>query len=568
MGHPLRDLLESLDGRSYGAYAALKGRAFTIGPLALRLTRVQADPYAAPSALRLDVDATKPELPEWARGTADQRRATADFLHRVVEDRLPTNRVDPRQGSGKMGHLAIARVGQEVLERMAVEVTPEGAVTFRISVGLPARGRRLLGRDCANLFFDVIAQALKRTIRVDLEALQAHVRAVEDQVALRAGLAERGLIAFIADGSVLARASGADDAPLADAVPFVAPEGLAIELPRPHGPALRGLGIREGVTVIVGGGYHGKSTVLQALARGVYDHIPGDGRERCVTRATATSIRAEDGRSVAGVDLRAFIGQLPGGRDTARFYSADASGSTSQAAAIVEALELGAEVLLIDEDTAATNFMIRDARMRRLVPAEGEPITPFIDRVRQLADRGISSVLVIGGAGDYLDVADTVVRMHGFEPIDATARAAEVAAAIPLGESAPRAPGPWPEAAPRVMNPATLDPRKGKHDARVRAIHPGLLEFGETEIDLGALAQLVDGAQTKLIADVLLYLSKGLCDGHRDVAALLDLVDQTLDEGLATVAAYEAVDRARPRRFEIAGALNRLRTLRLMDRGG
>lgn len=564
MGHPLRDLLEKIDGRSYGAYKALKGEAYTIGPLGLRMTRVQADPYAAPSHLRIDVAETKPPLPEWAVGTPDQRRATADYLHRIVEARLPTNRVDPRQGSGKMGHLAIAQVGQEVLQRSAVEVSPEGALIIRISLGLPARGRRIQGRGCATLLFDVVAQALKRTIRVDLDALAAHVHAVEDQVALRAGLEAQGLIAFIADGSVLARASGADDTPMADAVPFVAPAGLAVELPRPHGPPVRGLGVKAGVTVIVGGGYHGKSTVLQALARGVYDHIPGDGREICVTRASAVSIRAEDGRPIAGVDLRPFIGALPGGRDTARFVTEDASGSTSQAAAIVEALEAGGDVLLVDEDTAATNFMIRDARMRRLVPADGEPITPFIDRVRQLAERGVSSVLVIGGAGDYLDVADTVIRMHGFEPIDATAQAAEVAAAIPLGESAPRAPGPWPAAAQRVPNPATLDPRKGKHAARVRAITPRLLQFGESEIELGALAQLVDGGQTRLIADVLLYLAKGICDGHRSVSEILDLIEATLDEGLVTVAAYEAVDRARPRRFEIAGALNRLRTLRLM----
>lgn len=567
MGHPLRDLLEKIDGRSYGAYNDLKGKAFTIGPLGLRMTRVQADPYAAPSHLRIDVAETKPPLPAWAISTPDQRRATADYLHRVVEQRLPINRVDARRGSGKSGHLAIAQVGQEVLDRTAVEVGADGAIIVRLSLGLPARGRRVMGRGCASLLFDTIAQALKRSIRVDLDALQAHVHAIEDQVALRAALPEHGLVAFIADGSCLPRVSGADDAPMDDAILFVAPDSLAVELPRPHGAPIRGLGVKAGVTVIIGGGYHGKSTVLQALARGVYDHIPGDGRELCVSRASAVSIRAEDGRSIAGVDLRPFIGELPGGRDTARFETGDASGSTSQAAAIVEALEVGADVLLVDEDTAATNFMIRDARMRRMVPADSEPITPFIDRVQQLAERGVSSVLVIGGAGDYLDVADTVIRMHAFKPVDATARAAEVAAEIPLGESAPQAPGPWPQGAARVPNPATLDPRKGKHAARVRAITPKLLQFGEGEIELGALAQLVDGAQTRLIADALLYLAKGVCDGHRDLATLLDLLDATLDEGLSTIAAYEAVDRARPRRFEIAGALNRLRGLSLMVKG-
>ena len=564
MGHPLRDLFEYLNGRSYSSYKGMKGESYTIGPLGLRMTRVQADPYAAPSQLRIDIAETKPPLPEWAISTPDQRRATADYLHRFAEARLPIKRVDPKRGSGKEGHLDIAPIGPEVLERTAVRVGADGSVIFRISLGLPARGRRIQGKVCTTLFFDIIAQAFKRTMRVDLEALAAHIHVIEDQVALRNSLADHGLVGFIADGSVLPRMSGVDQRPLFDAVPFVAPETLAITLDRPHAGPIRGLGIPAGVTVIVGGGYHGKSTVLQALSRSVYDHKPGDGREMCVTRSSAVSIRAEDGRAVSGVDLRPFIADLPGGRDTAQFYTADASGSTSQAAAIVEALEAGANTLLVDEDTAATNFMIRDARMRRLVPSDGEPITPYIDRVRQLAANGVSTVLVIGGAGDYLDVADAVIRMDAFVPYDVTAQAKAVAAELPLGDAAPRAPGPWPEAVRRVPNPASLDPSRGKHSERVYAITSRLLQFGPNEIELGALSQLIDGAQTRMIADALLYLARGIGDGKRDLVALLDLVDETLDEGLETVAAFEAVDRARPRRFEIAGALNRLRVLTLM----
>ena len=264
-------------------------------------------------------------------------------------------------------------------------------------------------------------------------------------MALRAQLHQRELIAFLAEGSMLPRRSGADPRPLAAALPLQVPAALAVELQAPHAGTLRGFGIRAGVTLIVGGGYHGKSTLLQALALGVYDHLPGDGRERCVSAEELVSVRAEDGRAVRGVCLTPFIGALPLGRDTSFFDSDDASGSTSQAAAIVEALEAGATGLLIDEDTAATNFMIRDARMRRLVPGEHEPITPFIDRVRQLwEERGVSSVLVVGGAGDYLDVADSVIRMDAYQPRDVTARAREVAAAQPLGDAAPRAPGAWP----------------------------------------------------------------------------------------------------------------------------
>jgi predicted ABC-class ATPase len=285
-----------------------------------------------------------------------------------------------------------------------------------------------------------------------------------------------------------------------------------------------------------------------------------------VTDADTVTIRAEDGRSVRGVDLRAFISSLPLGRKTDRFDTADASGSTSQAAAIIEALEVGACAMLVDEDTAATNFMIRDVRMRRLVPAEKEPITPYIDRVRQLRDeRDVSSVLVVGGAGDYLDVADTVIQMEEYRPRDVTDRAGEVAEALTLGESSPQAPGAWPEHAPRVPEPRSLDPSRGRREERVRSVKTRAIEFGTEEIDVSLLYQLVDPAQCRMIGDVLLELARGLCDGKRNVPELLDSVEAEISgRGLEAVCAGTFGDRARARRYEIAAALNRLRSLRLV----
>jgi predicted ABC-class ATPase len=349
------------------------------------------------------------------------------------------------------------------------------------------------------------------------------------------------------------------------AIPLEVPATLARELEAPHAGRVRGLGIRAGVTLIVGGGYHGKSTLLSALALGVYDHIPEDGREQCVTREDTITIRAEDGRSVRGVDLRPFISSLPLGRRTDRFDTEDASGSTSQAAAIVEALEVGARALLVDEDTAATNFMIRDARMRRLVPSEQEPITPYIDRVQQLHDEhGVSSVLVVGGAGDYLDVADTVIQMEEYRPRDVTRPAGEVAASLPLGEASPRAPGPWPVSSPRVPDPQGLDPSRGRRGERVRSVKTRSIEFGTEEIEVALLYQLVDPAQCRMIGDVLLELARGLCDGKRDIPGLLDSVETRIAErGLEAVCANTFGDRARARRYEIAAALNRLRSLKL-----
>ena len=557
--------LERIDGRSYPAYKDLQRRAYPLGADRLTFEHVQGDPFAAPSRIRIDIPAGVARLPAWATANADARRATADFLHRAILRALAGAR--HRSGSGKSGLLEIAPLGQEVLERSAVHVEPGGDLRLRLTVGLPAAGRRILGRSARELLAERLPSALDRVFpQPDLAALENHVRCVEDQVVLRDQLAELGLIAFLPEGSVLPRRSGVDMRPMPKAVPLEVPESLRFELEAPHVGKLQGLGIPCGVTLIVGGGYHGKSTLLSVLALGVYDHIPGDGRERCVTVADAVTIRAEDGRSVRGVDLRPFIGQLPLGRNTERFDTDDASGSTSQAAAIVEALEAGAGVFLVDEDTAATNFMIRDSRMRELVPTEKEPITPYLDRVRQLWDeRGVSSVLVVGGAGDYLDVADTVVQMEDYRPRDVTARAREVAKRLPLGDAAPRAPGAWAAPLPRVPEPRSLDPSRGRRAERVRSVKTRAIEFGEEEIDVALLYQLVDPAQCRMIGDVLLVLSRGLCDGRRSIPELLDAIDARIEsEGLEALVARGSGDRSRVRRFEIAAALNRLRSLRLV----
>ncbi len=560
----LRGLLHRIDGRPYGFYKDLRRESYQIGPWELRFDHVQGDPFAAPTRVHLQLPADYVRLPDWAQENVDARRASADYLQRGVRRELLG--VPRRGGSGKSGLLEIARPGQEVLERTGSHVRSGGAVDLRVTVGLPAAGRRIRGRQASELLLETLPQALDRVVQgIDEAELRRWVQTVEDQVALRSQLEGSGLVAFLAAASVLPRSSGADDRPLRDALKLEVPEALQSELVAPHAGRLKGLGIPGGVTLIVGGGYHGKSTLLQALALGVYDHIPGDGREACVTCADAVTIRAEDGRAVRSVDLTPFIRDLPLGRQTERFDSEDASGSTSQAAAIVEALEAGASALLIDEDTAATNFMIRDARMRRLVPREKEPITPYLDRVRQLwEERGVSSVLVVGGGGDYLDVADRVIQMDSYEPFDATERARAVALELPLGEAAARVPGPWSPAVPRIPDARSFDPSRGRRAERVRSVKTRTIEFGREEIDVSLLYQLVDPAQCRTIGDILLLLSRTLCDGKKSVSELLDTIDAQIEAGgLERVAERGFGDRARPRRYEIVAALNRMRSLRM-----
>ena len=558
--------LKRIDGRPYGYYKDLRGRSYPLGPYRLHFDHVQADPFAAPSRIRLDVPARRAGLPDWSCRTGDARRAGADFVHRTLLRALPA--LGDRSGSGRSGLLDIMAVGQQVLDRTAVLVRCDGGLQARLRVGLPAAGRRILGHEAARLLASRLPQVLDRVFdELDVQGLRRHVRGVEDQVALRSQLPGKGLVAFLAEGSVLPRRSGADERPMRTGLPLRVPGALATELRAPHAGALRGLGVPAGVTLVAGGGYHGKSTLLAALAKGVYDHVPDDGRDRCVSLAQAVGIRAEDGRAVRGVDLRPFINALPFGRRTDRFETDDASGSTSQAAAIVEALEAGAAAFLIDEDTAATNFMIRDARMRRLVPNDKEPITPYLDRVRQLWDeKRVSSVIVAGGAGDYLEVADTVIHMDEYVPRDVTRRAREIARELPQPSSAPRAPGPWGASQPRRPDPRSLDPSRGRKPERVRSVRTRAIEFGSEEIDVSLLPQLVDAGQCRMIGDVLLRCARGLCDGKRSLPELLDRIDAEIERnGLEALTEHGFGDRARARRFEIAASLNRLRSLRLTE---
>ncbi|MFP4623357.1 MAG: P-loop domain-containing protein, partial [Gemmatimonadota bacterium] len=385
-----------------------------------------------------------------------------------------------------------------------------------------------------------------------------------------AQLRDHRLIAFVAEGAALPRRSGIDDRPLERerVVPFRPPESLAVTLEAPNSGRIKGLGVPEGVTLIVGGGYHGKSTLLRALERGVYDHVPGDGRERVVTVDTAVKVRAEDGRRVAGTDISNFIGRLPGGDDTTHFHTENASGSTSQAAAIVEALEVGATALLLDEDTSATNFMIRDARMQRLIAAEHEPITPFIDRARQLhREGGISTVVVVGGSGDYFDVADTVVAMREYVPGEVTAEARSIADALATERTAEG--GPWKAIRRRCPQPRSIDASRGRRSVSIRVRARDRVDFGTRTVELAAVEQLVETAQTRAIANALVWGRERGIDGANDLATAVAEVMAAIErEGLVAIHPHGIGELAAFRRFELAAFLNRLRTLRVEDAAG
>ena len=562
----LRETLRAIDGRGYKAYRDIAG-AWSIPGATVFVDHVQGDPFASPSRLRLRVDQVAAQWPASLFANRARRVAFEDHLARRVRDAIG-DVVAGRRRSGKSGAVFVDAGQQAVLERNAA--TACGAfVEVRLEVGLPAAGRRVLAGEAEALLCADLAELADR-------ALHAHARAIEEatlaadtaenQLALQQQLDERALVAFVADGAVLPRAAGHSQRVMdVGAVPFEAPPSLRVALDVPHAvdgaTSITGMGIPCGVSLIVGGGFHGKSTLLQALERAVHPHLPGDGRERVATHRTATKIRAEEGRPVTGCDIHAFIDDLPGGRSTRRFSTADASGSTSQAAAIVEAIEAGSQLLLLDEDTSATNFLVRDARMQALVAREHEPITPFLDRARELHDRlGVSTILVVGGSGDGFDIADTVIEMHAYRASDATDRAREVAARIPTGRD--RTPGAeFERPAARIPDAASLDARKGRREVHVDARNTDGIRFGTEDIDLRAVEPLVEASEARAVGHALVQC-RSFMGPDVTVPDLLDALDDWIDaHGIG------ALDRranlARPRRFEVAAALSRLRSLQL-----
>ena len=533
----LASRLVALDGKGYGAYKSLRGEHAVAPGVTLHLDKVQADPFAPPSLLRVVLErAVLGNIHDLA---VRHPGAAGDHLTR----RLVGAIAELSPHGKENGHLAIDRPGQQVLVRSTVVFTRHG-LELRMEAALPAKGRRIRGRVAARLLTEVLPDVVTRAVvDADPEKLQEAIRLKVDQEDLREQVRADDLVAFVADGSVLPRRSGDSDEPLRTAVTFQSPESLRRSYRLPSGREVTGMGLARGVTVIVGGGFHGKSTLLRALQSGVYDHVAGDGRELIVSVDDAVALRAEDGRAVTGVDISQFIDGLPTGAGTTNFSTPNASGSTSQAAWLSEALEAGSSCLLIDEDTSATNFMIRDERMRLLVPADREPITPLINRIRGLWEgAGVSTVLVTGGSGAYLDVADRVILMDDYLPLDVTERAAKLREPVPAQE-------PYPLPAPRRP---CIDVR-GKRPPQAKGLQ--VIRVGDGQLDLSALAQLVDGSQTRTIATLLPRVQQRLEDG----ASLADAADAALHENVVTRPGRHPGRLAQVRPQELMFAVNHLR---------
>jgi predicted ABC-class ATPase len=551
--------IKRLHGRPYGTYKSLRGR-WRGGDVEYDLYHVQGDPFAPPSRLRAMLPLAAAGIPATWGEDPQKAIALCDFLHRslipqVAEQSRPS-------GTGRSGQILIAPLGPQILERSAVSLR-DGVLEVRLSLGLPADQRQIDAEPCAEMLLQRIPEILLAGLwwrNLDRDALDAHVQCHLRQQQLRAQLRERGLVAFVPNGAVLPRAGSGSNAPLEGAVSFVSPPELLVRL-QTEDMEFAGMGIPEGVTVIVGGGYHGKSTLLHALEQGIYNHIPDDGREYVVTREDALRCRTEEGRYVGGADLRWFVHDLPGKADPADFRTTAASGSTSQAASLVEGLEAGSRLFLIDEDASAVNFLVRDERMQRLLPDRREPLVPLVDRLPQLRAAGVSALLVIGASGEFLDHADNVISLEDYRPHLRTAEAKAICLELPsrrLDSAVPPAPP------LRARQPAWEDlrHRAGKEimgNAKVRMRDGRRLALDELAFDLSALDQLVSTGQGQAVGLALQAMFRQYDKTPATVGQMLDWIEGEMDRrGLDAVAHHREVELERPRRLEIACALFRV----------
>ena len=558
----LKDTLLRIDSKGYPLYKQIKG--IWQGPgFILEIDHVQGDPFAAATKLRIHIDHNEVNTPIYAKQTEDRTIAYRDFLARRFY--AGSKEISRSRGTGKSGMIAIEQPSQAILERSSVLMS-EKEIELRFIVGLPANGRRINGKDAAEMLCDDLPNLIREALyhdRIDVDELKIHLETFEDANAIRRQLRDKELVGFIANGSSLPRLSGIDDRPLNNATPFQSPKSFEVELNGPNCGQIKGLGVRSGVTLIVGGGYHGKSTVLKALEYGVYNHIPGDGREKVVTLHSTAKIRAEDGRQVTQVNISPFINNLPHNRSTKAFSTENASGSTSQATNIIEAMEAGAECLLLDEDTSATNFMIRDRRMQELIVKEKEPITPFVDRVRQMwKEHQISTVLVMGGSGDYFDTADHVIALEQYIPLDQTKAAHNIAKKFQTGRRI-ECSDPLPLHFHRRLDLGCFNSQKGKRDFNMKVRGTDELTYGEDIVDVFYVEQLVEPGQLRAIGHAIKLL-ENLSEKSLTIRQIVkSLAEKQSQGGIESICKLPDGDITSFRPIELAATINRYRRLKI-----
>lgn len=560
----LKKLLSSIDGKSYDSYKSLADK-YNFKNYILSIDHVQGDPFASPSKIQIIMNQETAKFPVELFDTDYKKIALEDYLTRLFYSNI--NKFSSKVfGSGKSGLISISKCDQEILQRTAIIIS-SNEVQVRFEVGFPARGRTVLSRELEKILFEFLPQIIDNTLIYDnlnKSSIKNRIELSEDQSYIRKYLKENNLVAFIANGSILPRESGISTKPLKNGLKFSSPKSMEIEINLPFKGKLKGMGIKKGITLFVGGGYHGKSTVLKALELGVYNHIEGDGREYVITDESALKVRAEDGRFITNTDISLFINNLPNGKDTKKFSTDNASGSTSQAANIIEGIESDTKVFLIDEDTSATNFMIRDNIMQKLVSREKEPITPFIEIVKSLYDKlGISTILVVGSSSDYFDIADTVIQMDSYTPKDVTSQAKALSKGTVLERINNSSFNVSINFNRKLKKGSIFSGPKG---VKIKSIGKDGLSINKDIIELRAVEQIVDSEQINSLGYIMKFAEDNIVNNSKTI---IDIVDETLNyiskNGLISISPvkYGLGSFAMPRKQEIIACFNRYRNLKL-----
>ncbi|GHV12788.1 isopentenyl-diphosphate Delta-isomerase [Fibrobacterales bacterium] len=549
----LHNRLLKMNGKPYGVYKSLQGQYWNFGDFTLKFTHIQGDPHAQPSRVKLTAKLAELGFEEDLYKTEEKAIALSDFLLRGFSNCVGVGIVVPHS---------------QIMVRNSLCIE-NGLVSLLASVNLPGESRRIDGEAASQLLVGTLADYVTTAMyfnNLNKEKLLAHIECYENRNYLQSQLKNLGLVAFVPNGAVLPRASGTSESPLENAVIFESPKELEVELKLRHclnkgeggvekGEGnITGMGIPRGITVIAGGGFHGKSTLLHALEEAVYAHIPGDGREFVVVDETATPIKTEEGRVVNGTSISALVRQLPFQKSTENFSTKNASGATSQAANLLEAVELGTKTLLIDEDASAVNFLIRDLRMRELINAKNEPLIPLTDKIREFSASGLNFIIVVGACGDYLALADTVIAFTEYKAECLTERARQISDCVVE-------PNVVPEKMPmRNINPdywvslkIALKPTSTiEKNVKIR-VNAGQISIGQLKIDLRKFPTYCNLELQRGIA----FLLHSLLNYNSEVVENKSLYE-VLNSLCKSLPAEETFDLALPRIMEVGAAFLRI----------
>lgn len=556
--------LRTFTGKNYGLYKSLCGKSWNFGDFELEFVHVQGDPFAPSSRLKFKAPLGKLGIPvEWGNFPV-KRLALSDFLLRKLCAEIAV------RAEAESFPVKACVPGEEILARNALWVggpAENGGIAVVeaiLSVELPGDKRRIDVAAASELLTSTIPDllmALYLNREEDRSAAKRHIESLEIREELLRTLKEKGWVAFVPNGAILPRESGSSDLPKKDALPFESPAEL-LQTVEVLGKRISGMAVPRGITVIAGGAYHGKSTLLSALEKSVVPHVAGDGREWIVADPSAVRIAAEPGRVVKGTRIEPFVRELPFGVSTKSFCTRSASGSTSEAANLVEALEFGAKTLFIDEDASAVNFLIRDSRMRELVGERDEPLIPLSDRAMELKALGVNMVIVVGACGDYLHVADTVLVMKNYLPVDASEKARLVSARSPAQPALEDLPPFGDFKCRRLLDLANeltpgLKPR-GPVERQVKVrLRGSELSIGFVHADLRALFPSLRTATLSGLGLFLLNLLQNATDMPAD-EAIHRLYAQVKNVGFRRLPQGFSKDSELPRKEDIAMALLRL----------